>query len=95
MDRKRNDRLGRNFPRLYRHGGEILLTIRSHTLADSYTDTEPYSYSMHREMHTNAKAASDSPTATLTRGLTRVYVGNARAVPSVVPKGQLMHIRCH
>ena len=25
---------------------------------DSYADTEPYSYAMHREMHTNAKAAS-------------------------------------
>ena len=86
MERKRNDRLGRNFPRLYRHGGEILRTIWSHTLADSYAFTEPYSYSMHGEMRTNAKAASDSRTATLTRGLTSLYVGNARAVRPSSPR---------
>jgi len=50
---------------------EVLRSIRSpaDSYTDSYTDaygkSEPYSYSMHREMHTNAKAASYSRSTAL------------------------------
>jgi hypothetical protein len=55
---------------------EILRAIWSFTNTDSYADTKSYSYSMHREMHTNAKAASYSRAAALAHSI-RVLLSQA------------------
>jgi len=82
MDRQRNDCVGWIRRRLFEHWREILRAIWSFTNTDSYADTKSYSYSMHREMHTNAKAASYSRAAAL--------VHSIRVLLSQVPFGRVI-----